>query len=39
LTYPKELKKGSVVHMVVRKSNTYDQVSIEKILIESDPLT
>ena len=39
LNYPKELKKGSVVQLIVRKSHGYDQVSVEKILIESNPLT
>jgi DNA polymerase III alpha subunit len=39
LTYPKDLKKGSVVYLAVRKSFGYDGVSIEKILIEANALT
>ena len=39
LSYPKEMKKGSIVYIIVRKSHGYDGVNIEKILVESEPLT
>lgn len=39
LDYPKELEKGCIVYMIVRKSYNYDGVSVEKIIIENEPLT
>jgi DNA-directed DNA polymerase III PolC len=38
LEYPKELKKGCIVYMIVRKSHGYDGVSVEQIIIEQETI-